>query len=107
MKVFRIEREKHLESTLLGLGACLSKGFRWNSLNTRLIYSSENRALATLEVAVHLDIQEDFPSDRYYVEIDSPVSLKILELHMNDLLKVGIPSPLRSFRRLLVRRSFA
>ena len=85
MRVFRIEREKYLESTLLGIGASLSKGFRWNSLNTRLVYTSESRALATLEVAVHLDIQEDLPNDRYYVGIDIPDSLEILEVHLDDL----------------------
>ncbi|HEA30599.1 MAG TPA: RES domain-containing protein [Leeuwenhoekiella sp.] len=85
MKVFRIDREKHLDSTLSGIGASRTKGFRWNSLNTRMVYSSESRALAILEVAVHLDLAEDLPSDRYYVEIDIPDDITILEVQLGDL----------------------
>lgn len=63
----------------------MTSGFRWNSLHTRIIYSSESRALATLEVAVHLDLNQDLPSDRYYVEIDIPDDLLVLEIDIKDL----------------------
>ncbi|MBK7427064.1 MAG: RES family NAD+ phosphorylase [Saprospiraceae bacterium] len=85
MIVYRIVREKYLETTLSGIGASLTKGFRWNSLNTRLVYTSESRSLATLEVTVHLDLSEDLPSDRYYVEIEIPDDLTILEVNVEDL----------------------
>ena len=85
MKVFRIEREKYLESTLEGIGAALTEGYRWNSLNTYLVYTAESRALATLEVSVHLDLSEDLPIDRYYVEIDIPDDITILEINIDDL----------------------
>lgn len=85
MTVFRVEREKYLDSTLKGIGAALTDGFRWNSRNTYLVYTSESRALATLEVSVHLDLSEDFPSDRYYVEIDIPDDLPMLEVSLEDL----------------------
>ncbi|WP_027126463.1 RES family NAD+ phosphorylase [Gelidibacter mesophilus] len=85
MRVFRIERKKFLETTLKGIGAALTEGYRWNSLNTCLVYSSESRALATLEVSVHLDFNEDLPTDRYYVEIDIPDAVEILELSTEDL----------------------
>lgn len=85
MLVFRIEREKYLKSVLSGIGASLSSGFRWNSLATRLVYTAESRALALLEISVHLDIQEDLPSDRYYVEIEIPDEVEILELDRKDL----------------------
>jgi RES domain-containing protein len=87
MRVFRIEREKYLETTLKGMGASLTDGFRWNSLYTNLVYTSESRALATLEIAVHLDMSEDVPTDRYYVEIDIPDSVEIMELLQDDLPK--------------------
>lgn len=87
MRVFRIERQKHLKTTLTGAGAALMSGFRWNSLNTRLVYTAESRALATLEVAVHLDISEDLPNDRYLIEIDIPNSVKIIELPLSKLPK--------------------
>lgn len=85
MKVFRIEREKYLETTLKGIGAALTEGYRWNSLNTYLVYTAESRALATLEVSVHIDLSEDLPTDRYYVEIDIPDDITIFELKIEDL----------------------
>jgi RES domain-containing protein len=80
MRVFRIERKKYLNTTLKGIGAALTEGYRWNSLNTYLVYTAESRALAILEVSVHLDLSEDLPADRYCVEIDIPGEVKILEL---------------------------
>jgi hypothetical protein len=50
-----------------------------------LVYTSESRALATLEVFVHLDFSEDLPKDRYYVEIDIPDHLDMLEVNAEDL----------------------
>lgn len=85
MKVYRIERKKYLKTTLSGIGASIVKGYRWNSLYTRLVYTAESRALATLEVSVHLDLSEDLPSDRYYVEIDIPDDLTMLEVRLEDL----------------------
>ena len=85
MIVFRIEREKYLDTTLSGLGASMSEGFRWNSLNTKLVYTSQSRALALLEVAVHLDLSEDLPKDRRYVEIEIPDELIIQEVNIEDL----------------------
>lgn len=85
MIVYRIEREKYLGSTLLGIGASMTKGYRWNSLNTKLVYTAESRALATLEVSVHLDLSQDLPNDRHYVEIEIPDDLLILEVHYYDL----------------------
>lgn len=85
MKVYRIEREKYLHTTLKGIGASGSGGFRWNSKNTYLVYTAESRALATLEISVHLDLSEDLPDDRYYVEIEIPDDVVIRELDSKDL----------------------
>jgi len=85
MIVYRIEREKYLKDTLSGIGASMSKGYRWNSFNTKLVYTAESRALATLEVSVHLDLSEDLPADRYYVEIEIPDKLTIQEVKIEDL----------------------
>ena len=63
----------------------MSEGYRWNSIHTRIVYSAESRALATLEVAVHLDIGEDLPQDRYYIEIEIPDEITILEVSVEDL----------------------
>ena len=85
MRVFRIEREKYLGSTLEGIGAARTEGYRWNSLYTYVVYTASSRALATLEVSVHLDLNEDLPLDRHYVEIDIPDTIEILELEVKDL----------------------
>ncbi|MBP4138572.1 RES family NAD+ phosphorylase [Flavobacterium geliluteum] len=85
MIVFRIEREKYLSTTLKGIGASMSEGYRWNSLNTRMVYTAESRALATLEVSVHLDLSEDLPIDRFYVEIEIPDEILIQEVNLEDL----------------------
>lgn len=85
MIVYRIEREKYLKTSLTGVGASLAKGYRWNSQNTKLVYTAESRALATLEVSVHLDLSEDLPTDRYYVEIDIPDDITIQEVKIEDL----------------------
>ncbi|WP_373512597.1 RES family NAD+ phosphorylase [Persicitalea sp.] len=85
MRVYRIEREIYLDTTLKGIGAARTEGYRWNSLNTFLVHTAQSRALATLEVSVHLDLSQDLPTDRYYVEIDIPDSVEILELHLEDL----------------------
>lgn len=87
MKVYRIEREKYIDTVLSGMGASLSNGNRWNGLNARMVYTSESRALATLEISVHIDLSEDLPKDRYYIEIDVPDTLFIQEINEKDLPK--------------------
>ncbi|WP_447640970.1 RES family NAD+ phosphorylase [Paracnuella aquatica] len=85
MLVYRIEREKYLKTTLKGIGAARTEGFRWNSLHTRLVYTAVSRSLAILEVAVHLDLSEDLPTDRYIVEIEIPDSIEIAEVSLENL----------------------
>ena len=85
MRVYRVERAKYLETTLSGVGASLTRGYRWNSLYTQLVYTAESRALATLEVSVHLNLSEDLPTDRCYVEIEIPADITMLEVSLEDL----------------------
>lgn len=87
MKVYRVEREKYIETTLTGIGASMTDGFRWNSLFTRLVYTSESRALAMLKVFVHMDLSEDLPADRILVEIFIPDDVTIQEVKTEDLPK--------------------
>ncbi len=60
-----------------GVGAAINAG-RWNSKGSHMVYASESRALATLEVAVHLNNGEVLTSysvcaitipDDYYEEV--------------------------------------
>ena len=85
MRVYRVERARYLDTTLKGIGAAMNDGYRWNSRNTYLVYTAASRALATLEVSVHLDLTEDLPTDRFYVEIEVPNDVAILELAFEDL----------------------
>lgn len=87
MRVYRIEREKYLETTLKGIGAAKTEGYRWNSLDIFIVYTASSMALATMEVAVHLDLNQDLPTDRFYLEIDIPEGIEILELDVTDLPK--------------------
>ncbi|UZO81737.1 RES family NAD+ phosphorylase [Aquimarina sp. ERC-38] len=85
MLVYRIERTKYLETALTGIGAASSGGFRWNSKNTFMVYTSESRALSLLEVTMHLDTSEDLPSDRNYLTIEIPDTVSIAEIKLEDL----------------------
>lgn len=54
--VWRIVPEHRAETAFDGEGARLFGG-RWNSRGTRMVYCSESRALAALEILVHLTPQ--------------------------------------------------
>lgn len=50
-----------------------------------MVYTAESRALVTLEVSAHLGLNEDLPIDRYYVEIEIPDEITVLEVDIEDL----------------------
>jgi RES domain-containing protein len=50
---WRIVKEKHAKSAFSGEGARIFEG-RWNSAGVRMVYCSENLALAALEILVHV-----------------------------------------------------
>jgi RES domain-containing protein len=85
MKIFRIEREKHLKDVLKGIGASLSNENRWNSIGTNLVYTAENRSLAILEILVHLDLKNELPNDRVLIEIDIPIKSNILTFNPKEI----------------------
>lgn len=87
MLVYRIDRKKYLKDTLKGIGASMSSSFRWNSEHTRMVYTSESRALALLEITAHLNGVMEIPTDRYLVEIEIPDALKIQTFSIADLPK--------------------
>ena len=49
---WRIAKQKHAATAFSGEGARIFEG-RWNSAGTRVVYCSENLALAALEILVH------------------------------------------------------
>lgn len=52
--VYRIQKQKHLDTALTGEGA-RRMGGRWNPVDVPLIYASTSPELAFLETFVHLD----------------------------------------------------
>ncbi len=71
MIVYRIDREKYVSSVLSGIGASLHGG-RWNRQHTPAVYASESRALALLEILVHVRTTALMPHDRVIISIDIP-----------------------------------
>ncbi|MDH3492732.1 MAG: RES family NAD+ phosphorylase [Acidobacteriota bacterium] len=57
IKAFRIGRTEYAPSFFDGEGP-FKYGGRWNSQGTRMVYTSESLALATLEIVVHFDAEQ-------------------------------------------------
>ncbi|MDB4292036.1 RES family NAD+ phosphorylase [Maribacter sp.] len=72
MIVYRLSKEKY-KNDLSGIGA-EKYGGRWNNKGTRMVYAAESRALAYLEVAVHVALKS-MPKDYYLTEIEVPDQL--------------------------------
>ncbi len=53
LRAWRIVKSRHLADAFTGEGARLYGG-RWNSPGTAVVYAAESRALAALELLVHL-----------------------------------------------------
>lgn len=84
MRVFRLARKKY-GLALSGKGAARS-GNRWNSKGTEIVYTSDSRALAMAEVAVHLT-WETLPPDYVMLEIEIPETVGTASLAVDDLPK--------------------
>lgn len=70
MRVWRLTRARYASDPLSGRGAALAGG-RWNSPGTRIGYAAASRALAALEMLVHVT-RETVPPDMVFVPIDVP-----------------------------------
>lgn len=84
MRVFRLSKKKY-SSEFNGKGAARF-GNRWNSKGTEIIYTSQSRALAMAEVAVHLTLAT-IPSDFVMLEIEIPNTITIQTLE-----EIGLPA---------------
>ncbi|MBP6184978.1 MAG: RES family NAD+ phosphorylase [Saprospiraceae bacterium] len=82
MLVFRLTRKKYM-GQLSGVGAALYPG-RWNRKGQEVIYTAESRALALVEVLVHL-AKDLVPSDYYLQTIEIPDDLPIGTITSNAL----------------------
>ncbi|MBC7474708.1 MAG: RES family NAD+ phosphorylase, partial [Candidatus Sericytochromatia bacterium] len=84
MKLYRIAKEQHIRD-LTGTGARLYGG-RWNHKGISLLYTSESRSLATLELLVHTS-PALIPNDLSILEIEIPDTIKIDNVDINSLPK--------------------
>lgn len=69
MKVYRLSKERY-KNDLSGIGA-EKFGGRWNTKGLRMVYTSDSRALAKLEVAVHVAFHR-MPKNNFLTIIEIP-----------------------------------
>jgi RES domain-containing protein len=82
MIVYRLSSKKYADD-LSGIGAELTGG-RWNYKGTRVIYTSDSRALCTAEIAVHTPIGL-LPKDYYLIELEIPDSIDFQQITAESL----------------------
>jgi RES domain-containing protein len=82
MTVYRIAKKRYIHD-LSGEGARLYGG-RWNRKGTSLLYTSQNRSLATVEYLVHLPMTL-IPKDMCIAAIEVPADFPVFELQEKNL----------------------
>lgn len=82
MIVYRISKTRRI-SDLSGIGARLYGG-RWNNKGIGIVYTSENRSLATVEYLVHVPISI-IPGDLSIASIKIPNLIKPKDVLPSDL----------------------
>jgi RES domain-containing protein len=75
MFVYRIVKSRKRTTDLSGSGA-FHEGGRWNNEGVFALYTSENEALALLEVLVHVE-EAELPSDLFIIKIEIAPSAPI------------------------------
>ena len=70
MRLWRLTRAPFAAAAFDGTGAARG-GARWNSRGVHVAYASSSRALAILEVLVHIT-RENAPSDYVFIEAELP-----------------------------------
>ncbi|MBU2650334.1 MAG: RES family NAD+ phosphorylase [Bacteroidetes bacterium] len=84
MIVYRLSKEKYA-GDLSGKGAELSGG-RWNHKGTKVLYTSDSRALCTAEIAVHCSMG-NIPHDYFMISIEIPDDITVQEIKVGSLPK--------------------
>lgn len=82
MVVYRIAKTKYIHD-LSGIGARIYGG-RWNNKGVPMIYTSESRALATVEYLVHVPLPI-VPSDISIASLNMPDGMILREISISDL----------------------
>ena len=82
MRVYRIAKTKYIRD-LSGTGARMYGG-RWNKKGVGILYTSENRALATVEYLVHVS-SSIVPAELSIAMIQIPDDISPKEISISDL----------------------
>ncbi|MFQ5855410.1 MAG: RES family NAD+ phosphorylase [Anaerolineae bacterium] len=82
MIVYRIAKTQYIHD-LSGMGARLYGG-RWNRKGVGIVYTSESRALATVEYLVHVPLSV-VPSDLSIASLEIPDGIMPKEISPSDL----------------------
>jgi RES domain-containing protein len=83
MRVWRICKARHAATAFTGEGSIRYAG-RWHQRGTRVVYSSESRALAAVEQLVHLH-RNRLPPHFVCFAVDIPSDLAIPSVRVEDL----------------------
>lgn len=85
MKCYRITNKERKETAFDGEGA-KTYGGRWNNKGTTIVYAAESRALAILELLVHIESEEFLQSEYliFEVTVDDQFALSL-----NDSLPIN------------------
>lgn len=84
MIVYRLTNKKYSKD-LSGIGAEITGG-RWNFKGTRILYTSDSRALCMAEIAVHTPVGV-MPIDYYLITIEIPDYPNVAQLKTESLPK--------------------
>jgi len=82
MIVYRLCKQEYLHD-LSGYGAEMNGG-RWNGKGTPALYTSGSRALAVLEIAVHVPFGI-LPTNYYMMTIEAPENAGTIKIEARDL----------------------
>jgi len=82
MIIYRLSRQQYIND-LSGRGAELAGG-RWNSKGIPMLYTSESRALAAIEIAVHTPLGI-LPSNYYLATIEIQDIHRAVTVDLDDL----------------------
>ena len=81
MRVYRLKSAQHRETFWSGLGAERGGG-RWNSVGTRMLYTSDSLALSQLEVLVNVSLAENLLCyDWAWCDLPSRLIRKVEDLY--------------------------
>jgi RES domain-containing protein len=82
MIVYRLSRQAYIND-LSGYGAEKTGG-RWNSKGNPMLYTAASRALAVVEIAVHVPLGI-IPTDYYMAAIEIPDKARMPRIEISDL----------------------